>query len=378
MTLPKIVHQQSNFNNLVHFPECSCTEKITHPSHAKPGIHPFPDKLYVVTCLFNPLRYRNRYFNYWAFENMVESGGAILYTVEIAFGDRHFEITDPENPRHLQLRADDHQEIWLKENSLNLLISRLPKEANYIAWLDADISFTRPEWAQETLHLLQHYDFLQMFSHAQDIGVNYEPLRVTPGFVYARFTDPEFQEIIKNVNGDNGNLNYYYGVMKKEIEQRMVWKFYHSGFCWAARRTALDKVGGLIDWGILGSSDWLMCHGLFGLMDKAINVNYTESYKKLCKIWEDRALKHVRMNVGYMPGLVNHSWHGNKKDRLYDERWKLLVEHKFDPLTDLKRDTTGLWQLNDDQTDRFIELRDGLRRYGRVRNEDSNIGTIVP
>jgi hypothetical protein len=47
-------------------------------------------------------------------------------------------------------------------------------------------------------------------------------------------------------------------------------------------------------------------------------------------------------------------------------------------MTDIKRDTQGLWQLQDDGTERFISLRDGLRKYARLRNEDSNIGIIVP
>jgi hypothetical protein len=79
-----------------------------------------------------------------------------------------------------------------------------------------------------------------------------------------------------------------------------------------------------------------------------------------------------------MPGLVNHFHHGDKKARNYDNRWKLLVDTKFDPITDLKKDTQGLWQLQDDGTERFIRLRDGLRKYARLRQEDSTVGMIVP
>ncbi|MGC2648232.1 MAG: hypothetical protein WA261_18255, partial [Candidatus Sulfotelmatobacter sp.] len=160
---------------------------IDHPSQARPGIHVFPDKLHVVTMLENPLRWRSRYWNYWMFERECAAAGAILYTAEVAFGGRQFEVTKAENPRHLQLRTN--HEIWHKENALNLLIQRLPAEAKYVAWIDADVKFSRPDWAQETLQLLQHYDVLQMFSHAQDVGPNYEPLTTTPGFLYKWMTD---------------------------------------------------------------------------------------------------------------------------------------------------------------------------------------------
>lgn len=400
---------QTSFKRMEHFPDCECTNNIDHESHARPGIHPFPDRLYVITTVFNPLRFRNRYWNYFSFQNMVEKSGAILYTAEIAFGDRHFEITDPSNPRHLQLRARDNQEIWLKENSLNLLINRLPPDAKYIAWLDSDISFARTDWAQETLHELQRYDFLQLFSHAQDIGPNYEPLTVTPGFIYSTFEDQltDFQNNSnqnKDSNSNNQNspeteakkaikglgltncmeecleeafdecleeCHYYYGVIRMGKEGKPLWKFYHSGFAWAARRESLNKVGGLIDYCLLGSGDWHQAHGLIGQMKKTLNVGYSDTYKRLCLEWERRAEKNIRRNVGYIPGLINHFWHGRKGNRRYDDRWKLLVNTKYDPITDLKKDTQGLYQLDDNGDPRFIQLRDGLRQYAKVRDEDN-------
>lgn len=393
---------QTDFDKFSHFPDCECIQNIDHPSQARQGIHPFDDRLFVVTTLFNPLRFRSRMANYWSFENMVQKSGAILYTVEVIFGDRHFEITDPNNPHHLQLRAKDNQEIWLKENSLNLLINRLPPEAKYIAWLDSDISFARPDWAQETLHLLQHYSFIQMFSHAQDIGPEYQPLTITPGFVFSKFEDklhifnnssnqdlnnqPETdtQKMVKSLGLNKcmeecleaaieeceDECHYYYGVVKNGKEKPL-WKFYHSGFAWAARRSALDAVGGLIDYCLLGSGDWHQAYGLFGQMQKTLNVGYSDTYKRLCLEWERRAEKNIRRNVGYLPTTIFHSWHGKKTNRRYDDRWKLLVNTKYDPITDLKKDTQGLYQLNDCGDSRFLALRDGLRLYSKVRDEDN-------
>lgn len=369
--MTKYEYEQNNWDKLQHFPDCQCKLCIDHPSQAKLGIHVFPDKLYVVTCLYNPVRYRNRYANYWTFENMVEKSGAILYTVEIAFGDRHFEITDSNNPRHLQLRASDIQELWMKENSLNVLIERLPKDWNKVAWIDADVAFARPDWAQETLHLLEHYEFLQMFSQAVDLTINYETNQPIPGIVYGR-TLKDYTLAGKIKEG------YYYGMAKIGGERK--WLYKHPGFAWAARRTALNKVGGLIDWAILGAGDFLMAHALFGEIEegRTINTGYSENYKELCFGWQDRALRHIRKNVGYLPGTAFHYYHGKKEDRRYNTRWKLLVETKFDPIKDIKKDVQGLWQLQDDGTDRYIALRDGLRKYARMRYEDLNVGTLVP
>ena len=53
------------------------------------------------------------------------------------------------------------------------------------------------------------------------------------------------------------------------------------------------------------------------------------------------------------------------------ERWKILKDFQFNPRTDLKRDHQGLWQLEDDHTLRFVGLRDAIRNYFRMRNEDT-------
>lgn len=391
-----------------HYPE-DCLPFVDDPSHHRSGIHALHNRLYVVTVLFDPLRFRSRYWNYWTFKSMCENAGAILYTAEISFGNREFEITEPNNPRHLQLRAKDNQEIWLKECALNLLIERLPVDWQYVAWVDADVSFARPDWAQETIQLLQHYSFIQMFGQAMDYDVNYETSVMTPGYVYSKLVEDQqldnstsgnsapvqkpsiigkITDVIKSFGGNKDKCIEecideledciekcnYYGI--KQVGKE--WVYRHPGFAWATRRSALDKVGGLIDFCLLGSADWHMANGLFGEVDKTLNVGYSNEYKKLVKIWEDRALMHIRKNVGYMPGLVHHYFHGEKKNRNYDRRWELLVRTKYNPLADLKRDTSGLYQLQDDGTERFVQLRDGLRRYARMRSEDSNIGIIVP
>ena len=338
--------------------ESNMNEACLHPSHHKVGIKPFPGQLHVVTMMENPLRWTSRYRNYWSFQSHVERAGAILYTAEIAFGERQFEITSHDNPKHLQLRSS--HELWHKENALNLLINRLPADAKYIAWIDADVKFVRPDWVQETLHQLQHYDVVQMFSHAQDVGPNHEPVKTTPGFIYKWLEDhpapdnPSFgQEIPVHGDSSGGSSN---NILTS-----------HPGFAWAARRDALDKLGGLIDWAILGSADWHMAAALVGQVERSIYVNYSETYKRWTRQWAERADKYIRRNVGFVSGLVNHAWHGKKKDRNYDKRYKFLANAGYDPEIDIKRDCQGLWQL----TDRSTILRDGIRKYARARNEDS-------
>ncbi len=339
---------------LRHFPS---SEFLDHPSQAKIGVTPFPDRLHVVTMLSNPLRWRNRYANFWRFEKAVRDAGAILHVVEVAFGDRPFEITDSDDPLHLQLRTDD--EIWHKENALNLAIQRLMPDVKYVAWIDADITFVRPDWAQETLQLLQHYDFIQMFSTAQDLDADNdpEPGQLHTGFMYQYYktmTDPlSTTQMPLDPSGYSGDVpgNGAY---------------WHPGYAWAARVESLEKVGMLIDWAILGSADWHMAWALIGRAWEHLVPQLNRNYLDWCLEWEARAEQQVKRNVGYMPGLILHAFHGHKAKRRYGDRWTFLIKCGFDPAKDIKRDRQGLWMLSGNNP----RLRDGIRAYNRMRDED--------
>jgi hypothetical protein len=292
------------------------------------------------------MRYRVRYHLYRQFEKYVNDSGAILYTIEQSFGKREFEVTDANNPRHI--RVTTNSELWHKENLLNLLIQRLPSDWEYVAWIDADVAFARTDWVYETLHLLQQYHILQMFSQASDLAPDHRVLNhQRDGVIYGWRQD------------DCGPLKRRYGGNN------------HPGYAWAARRETIDMLGGLIDWAIVGSADWHMACALVGQIEKSL---YPELYKECpvyvqwCEDWADRAKKHVRFNVGYMDGLVLHYWHGRKLNRGYFQRWRIITESNFNPLVDLKRDSQGVWQL----TDHNHRLRDELRAYFSSRDEDSS------
>ena len=293
--------------------------------------------LWVVTAIFNPCRYRSRIDLYRRFEKYVRDSGAGLLTVELAFGERPFEVTEPGDPLDLQLRTRD--ELWHKEKLLNLGIQRLPADWKYVAWIDADVIFARPDWVKETVHLLQHYPVIQMFSQAADLGPNYEQLHLHTGCIYAHDCGLDCR---------SGNYSKY-----------------HPGYAWAARRDAIDGMGGFFDVSILGSADRFMALSMLG--QKATAPGISPSFNRHMDSWRRRCQRVIRGNVGHMPGLLLHYWHGKKVDRRYKDRWKILVEHSYCPDSDLQLDSQGLYTL----TDRCPGLRYDMRQYFRARNEDS-------
>lgn len=307
------------------------------PTHKKIQ-EPLPAPLDVVAVISNPIRYNARPDLYRAFARYVADSGARLTTVELAYGERPFEVTESDNPRHVQLRTGS--ELWHKENLVNVGITRLPRDWSYVAWIDADVRFARPDWVQETLHQLQHYQVVQMFSQAQDLCPDHTPLKLHNGFMYS---------------------------WEQGLQQGHRYECWHPGFAWAARRDAINDLGGLIDWAILGSGDRHIACALIGRVRASAADGLDPEYYAMLDLWQERAERYIRRNVGCVPGLLNHYWHGKKADRRYRDRWKVLVETQFDPVEDLKRDWQGVWSL----TDHNARLRDGVRRYFRCRNEDS-------
>lgn len=316
-----------------------------------------PDKiaatLHVMTVVFNPIRYRSRWALYQKFAKRVRDAGAALHTVEVAFGERAFALDDAE----LRLRVS--HELWLKENAINVCIqyvaAREP-DARYFAWVDADTHFRRPDWVGETLHQLQHYAFVQMFSEAHNIGPNYEVINSWRGFAWCLARGDAVPSL--------GESSYYGGKRAG---------FWHPGFAWAARRDALDNQGGLIDWCALGGGDLFMAYALAGALDKRrMPKSLGANGVRWLREWQERARSltercDVMAPLGCVEGGVEHYWHGKRVDRKYNDRGQVLTGASFDPERDLKKDAQGLWQL----TTRSQALRDGVLTYFRQRNEDS-------
>jgi hypothetical protein len=322
--------------------------------------------LYVVTPVFNAVRYRSRWTHYQDYAKRVAEAGGVLITVEAAFGGRDFVVTEPGNPQHVQVRVSS--ELWLKENLINRGVARLSEihpDWPKVAWIDADVNFERDDIMDETRHALEHYDVVQMWSHAQDMGPDYIPL---PDVAHS-YGWCFLNGIPRPENVLAGNP-YYYQV------QGVRGIYWHPGYAWACTREWWDGVGGLIDWTIIGNGDYYMAEGMSNRLNP-LEKTYlfktpSVAYDQMLVQWQTRCMRVLgkgnRGGLGVVPGLVTHKWHGKKMDRQYDTRWKLLIDTGFDPTKHLKRDRQLIWTLDESAP---VLLRDGLRRVARLRNEDS-------
>lgn len=253
--------------------------------------------------------------------------------MEAALPGQPFSVTDSGNPQHIQVHYD--KPLWLKESLLNVALKRLPKDAGYVAWLDADVSFRNPDYIAQAIQKLQDHDVIQMFSLMVDLDADQmvpdETLPI-PGSVY---------------NRSIGNSEF------------------RNGHAWAARLDFLQKLGGFLDFAIVGSGDRLMRLSFEGSDPNQFlkELNLTENFEEAVRQWAARAHP---ARLGYVPGLLYHHYHGKKQNRQYDSRWKILSHHRFSPADDLLRDGSGLISFRGNKPAMEAEIA----AYFAARKED--------
>ncbi|HEV8445462.1 MAG TPA: hypothetical protein VGQ44_01535 [Gemmatimonadaceae bacterium] len=312
------------------------------------------DPLYVLLPVSNSARYRTRWKLYEDAVKMCTEAGAIPYTVEVAFGHRAFAITQADNPQHVQLRTS--HEFWFKEHACNLGARHLPPTAKYLAYIDTDTRFARDDWANETVQRLQHYACVQMWSEYHLLDADYHLIGSSPSLMASY------------LHGWPRNTPHVGTTYPYPRAGKVPWPG-PPGLAWAWRKDAWDAVGGLLDVCILGSADTYMAFGLLArLTDDLVSPTFSPGYRRAIYRWQERAAVLLR-NVGVVPGLALHYWHGSMKSRGYSTRNQILIANQFDPHEDLMRDHQGLYQLRVRDA-RTIAIRDGCREYLASRNED--------
>lgn len=295
--------------------------------------------LHVIIVVSNPAEFERRYQLFEEFIDRYDPlPNIVVHSVELQYGMKPFKT-------RAKLKYRTNHELWSKENLINLAVQHsLPTDWEYMAWIDADIEFHNANWADETLAALQHYTIVQLFSHAIDLGPKDESFALYTSFGYDYFHSGPPECCRLNYQGK-----------------------YHTGYAYAITRYGYNSMGGLPDWGILGSGDAHIAYALINMVKSSYHPKVHANYKLLLSNFEKRCDEYIKQNIGYVPGTIMHHFHGPKKYRRYKERWKILVTHQFDPLVDVWKDCNGLYQLTKDKP----QLRNDIRIYFRQRNEDS-------
>ncbi len=140
----------------------------------------------------------------------------------------------------------------------------------------------------------------------------------------------------------------------------------HTGYVYAATRQLWEQTGGLMDWCVLGSADHHMALACLGETDLRVSGDAAQGFFRKCNEWRAKAIRVTHKEIGFVNGRIEHHFHGAKRKRFYQDRWKILTKHNFNPDTDLMYDDQGLVTLVGKPG-----LEADIRAYNRSRCEDS-------
>ena len=336
-------------------------------------------QLHLAVPYSNPFRWRTRRELFNNFRQQISLQPNVhLHVGELAYGDRPWEITG-EHQGDVQFRTTS--EMFHKENIINETIRTFPPNWRYGGYADGDFTFTRHDWSLETIHLLQHYDFVQLFSTYTDMtGSGYGGLKPTiVGYSFAHNYVAAGHVLHKSINPGGWGMTRngrhtpmtHYGPPYGQLMGVGGVGIGALGGAWAFRRSAYETVGGLLDTCILGHGDWFMAFGLIcevtmGKVGRSLGSKlYHRNYNNAILAWQHRAAL-LKKNIGCIDQFALHNFHGSKKNRGYQTRDQILIKHKFDPIMDLRRNFQGIYELTGNKPD----LRDAIRDYFIARQED--------
>jgi hypothetical protein len=199
--------------------------------------------LHLAVAYSNPFRWRTRRILMNDFRRRAANWPNVrLYVGELAYGDRPFEVTgDRSAVRRKRHPTADAPRAVAQGKQLNVTVSRFPSDWKYGGYSDADLVFTRQDWALEAIHQLRHYDLIQLFSSYMDLSAKHEPIGLAQAFAW---------------NYQNQDA------------------FLATGRCDTAPRSfpsgRIRAIGGELDINILGGGDSEMAHGLIGLIHELV------------------------------------------------------------------------------------------------------------
>lgn len=306
---------------------------------------PIDEVLHVIIVISNPCSYAIRYILTKEFiRRMKDEQNIILYVVELAYGDQEYYVTDMDNPQHLRLRTNIP--LWHKENMINIAVEKLlPLNWKACAWVDADIEFDNPNWALDTLKILNGCkDVVQLFSHTvfMDANGDTELLITGLGFQHNKKTKRGYS--IKDLNS-----------------------YWHPGFAWACTRKFYEKINGLYEYAITGDGDILMASCFLGNYKSALPHGASDDYIKTLREFESRC---GGARLGYVPGIIRHHYHGSINSRKYDLREQILIKNNYLPTLHISKDANGLLIPSHDIPTNLLTC---IYNHFASKNEDESI-----
>jgi hypothetical protein len=307
-------------------------------------------EFWTITCYFNPLRSARRRDNYRTFRRHLRDP---LLAVEWS-GDGRFDLADGDADILIRIHGGDA--LWQKERLLNLALRALPSACRFIAWLDADIVFTDPDWPARVTEALRDFPLIQVFRRLVELG-----------------PDDEVESTVRNVNGSPSRQSLASGLIEGRFDLGVFERIggslargYTPGHGWAARRSLFDGLE-LYDTLVLGSGDKAIAAAAYGQIEPFIaSLGLDPAHAGHLRAWAEPVSRAIAGRVGFCENTILHLWHGDLARRQYGTRYRQFRQFRFDPSADLRLASSGAWRWGSAKA----EMHRYVREYLVSRDED--------
>jgi hypothetical protein len=252
----------------------------------------------IITCYFNWCGFISPTRNFNRFLRQMDILGYPVYGVELSLNDR-FETTGRVGWK--QIRVDKKNICFQKEACINLAEKLVPKKYKKIAWIDPDFSFTNTNWYNDTSKKLDTFKLVQMY----DKGIGTDRFgridRIHPSLM--------------SMHGKVSMVDWYHHPG-------------HPGGAWGANRN-LWKWGGLYPYAIMGGGDTVFIYTIFGFdfsgaSYEHLNIGENSTFLEYIN-WKKKIMSYIKPeDVSYISGSFIHEWHGDRDNRGYNTRHKIL------------------------------------------------------
>jgi hypothetical protein len=306
----------------------------------------------IVTCFFNP--YNNPY-RLIAFNKFYETIKHLPHrVVECVIGDTKPQLSE-DNKNITRVYTTDV--LWHKEALLNGVIAKLPRQFEYIFWVDADVLFTNKDWIVDAVgQFKKGAKVLQPF----EFCVHLDKDETKPSYNLA----PIKREILNGKHDKFGVGRTVWRSFCANISSGSLYALSeqydthgHVGFAWGATRDLLTRVP-LYDRALIGGADHIMAHAAAGqIPHECIAKSFTEDIQAV-NDWSRRFYQAAQGRIGYVSGDLFHIWHGDLKNRQYLKRIREFTPHTKNIR---HRDVNGLFVTGSNGGDSYV------RNYMRHR-----------
>ena len=168
-------------------------------------------------------------------------------------------------------------------------------DTDYTIWMDCDLIYENLDWLGDIASVVRGKDFVQLY------------------------------ETINYLDEDGSVLESYKSIIssgRKDID-RLLGEGYKPGGAWIGK-TSILKDKKFFEKMYVGGGDTIFLYGLFGVENGHTLKLVKNSNEPIWREAVDWINKLGRYRLGYLDVSIDHLYHGDLKDRDYDDRYKRL------------------------------------------------------